>query len=164
MLNLLSMRRVWAFVVLLFALLLFGAWASDFITMQGERTVYTVECHGGTWTDDRCSGELVASNRYRYRALKPHNEVIFWKVGSSDHSGKFDDCAIKDGRNWVCKPSSDASRSITLVMTEGKPLPGPVGVTQPFRAVSKWRWLLLDRGFFRDRPVPLTAAASAPAG
>ena len=75
------MRRVWAFVILLLAALVFGAWASDFITMQGERTVYTVECRGGTWQDDHCSGNVVAGNRYRYRALKPHNEVIFWKVG-----------------------------------------------------------------------------------
>ena len=158
------MRRVWASLIVLLAVLLFSAWASDFITMQGERTVYTVECHGGAWLDDRCSGKMVAGIRYRYRALKPHHEVIFWKVGSSDHSGKFDDCAIQDGRNWVCKPSSDAPRSITLVMSEGTPLPGPAGVTLPFRAVSKWRWLLLDRGFSSDKPVPLTAAASAPAG
>ena len=160
------MRRVWAFVILLLAALIFSAWASDFITMQGERTVYTVECRGGSWQDDRCSGNLVAGNRYRYRALKPHNEVIFWTVGASDRSGKFDDCAIKDGRNWAfsCKPGSDAARSITLVMSEGVPVPGPPGVTLPFRAVSKWRWLLLERGFSSDKPVPLTAAASAPAG
>jgi hypothetical protein len=158
------MRRVWASLIVLLAVLVFSAWASDFITMQGERTVYTVECSGGTWLDDRCSGRMVAGTRYRYRALKPHNEVIFWKVGSRDRSGKFDDCNIQDGRNWVCKPSSDAPRSITLVMSEGTPLPGPAGVTLPFRAVSKWRWLLLDRGFSSDKPVPLTSAASAPAG
>jgi len=90
----------------------------------------------GPWVDDRCSGRTVAGIRYRYRALKPHNEVIFWKVGSTDRSGKFDDCAIQDGRNWACKASSDAPRSITLVMSEAPPLPGPAGVTLPFRAVS----------------------------
>jgi hypothetical protein len=156
------MRRVWAFVILVLAVLCFSAWASDFITMQGERTIYTVECHGGTWHEDLCSGEVVAGDRYRYRALKPHNEVIFWTVGSKDRSGKFEDCAIQDGRNWICKPGSDAARSITLVMAAGAPVPGPA--TRPFRAVSKWRWLLLQRGFSADKPVPLTAAASAPAG
>jgi hypothetical protein len=27
-------------------------------------------------------------------------------------------------------------------------------VTRPFRAVSKWRWLLLQRGFTTDAAVP----------
>lgn len=158
------MRRVWAFVILVLAVLAFSAWASDFITLQGERTIYTVECHAGTWKDDRCSGEVVAGSRYRYRALKPHNEVIFWTVGSTERSGKFDDCLIQDGRNWTCKPSGDAARSITLAMAGGAPVPGPVALTRPFRAVSKWRWLLLQRGFSSGKPVPLTAAASSPAG
>ena len=157
------MRRVWAFVIAVLAALLFAAWASDFVTMQGERTVYTVECHGGVWTDDLCSGHLAASRRYRYRALKPHHEVIFWTVGTQERSGKFEDCAIADGRNWVCKPGSDAPRSITLEMSGGVPVPGPAGVTLPFRAVSKWRWLLLTRGVSSHKSVPLTAAASVPA-
>jgi hypothetical protein len=156
------MRRVWAFVILVLAVLIFSAWASDFITMQGERTIYTVDCHDGAWTEDRCSGTVVAGTRYRYRALKPHNEVIFWTVGSADHSGRFDDCAILDGRNWVCKPGSDTARSITLTMSNGAPVPSPL--TRPFRAVSKWRWLLLARGFSSDKPVPVTVAASAAAG
>jgi hypothetical protein len=158
------MRRVWAFVILVLAVLAFSAWASDFITMQGERTIYTVDCHDGTWAQDRCSGKLVAGKRYRYRALKPHNEVIFWTVGAADRSGKFDDCVIQDGRNWVCKPGNDAARSITLAMSDGAAVPGPSSVTLSFRAVSKWRWLLLARGFSRDQKVPVTAAASASAG
>ncbi|HWK84976.1 MAG TPA: hypothetical protein VNS61_14690 [Caldimonas sp.] len=156
------MRRVWAFVILVLAGLVFAAWASDFVTMQGERTIYTVECSDGAWKDDRCSGKLVAGNRYRYRALKPHHEVIFWTVGSKEPSGKFDECTITDGRNWVCKPGRDATRSITLEMAEGAPVPGPPDVTRPFRAVSKWRWILLDRGLASDgRILPAAAPASA---
>ena len=83
------MVRVWAFVIAIFALLGFAAWASDFITMQGERTIYTVECHNGAWAGDHCVGSLVAGERYRYRALPPHSEVIFWTVGSNEPSGKF---------------------------------------------------------------------------
>ena len=41
------------------------------------------------WQGERCSGRLVAGDRYRYRALKPHGEVIFWTVGTKDKSGKF---------------------------------------------------------------------------
>jgi len=157
------MRRVWAFVILVLAGLVFAAWASDFVTMQGERTIYTVECSDGAWKDDRCSGKLVAGNRYRYRALKPHHEVIFWTVGSKNPSGKFDECTITDGRNWVCKANEDAKRSITLVMANGVPASRDDAVTRPFRAVSKWRWLLLEGGMARDATVH-HASAPAPSG
>jgi hypothetical protein len=150
------MVRVWAFVVLVLVALGFAAWASDFVTMQGERTVYTVDCLG-TWQGDHCNGQLVAGARYRYRALKPHREVVFWTVGSVEPSGKFNDCVIQDGRNWVCQVCPDAARSITLQMTQGVPV-ATAGQTRPFRAVSKFRWLLLQRGLTADRDVPIVAA------
>ena len=151
------MVRVWAFVIAVVSVLVFAAWASDFLSMQGERTIYTVECQGGAWQGDHCPGQVAPGRRYRYRALKPHNEVIFWTVGSKEASGKFDDCAIQDGRNWVCKAGPDAARSITLQMVQGAPVPGPTTVTRPFRAVSKWRWLLLQRGMTADADVPAAA-------
>ena len=43
--------------------------------MQGERTVYTVDCTNGAWQGDHCSGQVAAGMRYRYRALKGHGEV-----------------------------------------------------------------------------------------
>ena len=155
------MLRVWAFVIALFVALGFAAWASDFVTLQGERTVYTADCDGGGWEGDRCSGKVKAGTRYRYRALKPHNEVIFWTVGTSEPSGKFTDCKIQDGRNWACKVCADASRSITLAMAHGKPVVAADAGTRPFRAVSKWRWLLLQRGYTTQRPVRPTVPASA---
>jgi hypothetical protein len=154
------MVRVWVFMIAICSVLLFAAWASDFITMQGERTVYTVECRDGAWAGERCAGTLVAGQRYRYRALTAHKEVIFWTVGTGEPSGKFAECEIKDGRNWVCKPNGDVSRSITLQMAEGVPIAG--AQTRPFRAVSKWRWMLLKRGFGAGGDVPpaLVAAPS----
>lgn len=152
------MVRVWAFVAVVFVALGFAAWASDFLTMQGERTIYTVDCAGGSWQGDHCSGHLVAGDRFRYRALKPHGEVIFWTVGTKQKSGKFENCEIQDGRNWVCKPCLDAARSITLRMAQGAPVADTSTLTLPFRAVSKWRWLLLARGFTADRDVPVAVA------
>lgn len=149
------MVRVWACVLAILAALGFAAWASDFVTMQGERTIYTVECRDGAWAGDRCGGKLVVGQRYRYRALPPHQEVIFWTVGTSDPSGKFAECNITDGRNWICTPNVDAPRSITLQMADGAPIAGPPGsVTKPFRAVSKWRWMLLKRGWGENADVP----------
>jgi hypothetical protein len=152
------MVRVWSFVLLLLAALGFAAWASDFVTMQGERTIYTVDCEGGGWQGDRCSGRVAAGKRYRYRALKPHGEVIFWTVGTKEPSGKFSECTIQDGRNWTCKVCADAARSITLQMTHGLPVAAAPTVTRPFRAVSKWRWLLLQRGFTNGAAVPPVTA------
>lgn len=154
------MIRVWAFVIVILAALGFAAWCSDFITMQGERTVYTVECHDGVWQGDHCTGKLTAGDRVRYRVLKPHNEVIFWTAGSKEPSGKFGECTIKDGRNWLCKANGDAVRSLTLQMVEGVPIAGPANVTRSFRAVSKWRWLLLQRGWGVEADVPAALAAA----
>jgi hypothetical protein len=155
------MVRVWSLVCLLLAALGFAAWASDFVTMQGERTVYTVECANGVWQGERCTGQVAAGTRYRFRALKPHSEVIFWTVGTTEPSGKFSECTIQDGRNWVCKVCADAARSITLQMTQGVPI-GSESVTRPFRAVSKWRWLLLQRGFTSAAAVPPSAPPAPP--
>ena len=148
------MVRVWAFVLFVLVALGFAAWASDFVTMQGERTVYTVDCRNGAWQGEHCSGQVAAGTRYRFRALKPHGEVIFWTVGTNEPSGKFQECTIQDGRNWVCKVCPDAARSITLQMAHGMPVAAHPDVTRPFRAVSKWRWLLLQRGYTSDRAVP----------
>ena len=120
--------------------------------MQGERTIYTVECRDGAWAGDRCAGSLAAGAALPLIApSRTHSEVIFWTVGSSEPSGKFGDCAIQDGRNWICKPNADAPRSITLQMAEGVPVAEPASVRRPFRAVSKWRWMLLQRGWSAQR-------------
>ena len=115
-------------------------------SLQGERTVYTVDCERGAWQGSRCSGNLIPGARYRFRALKPHGEVLFWTVGASAPSGKFTDCAIADGRNWHCKPGADAPSTVTLQMSHGRPVPSPNGPTKPFHAVPKWRWWLLRLG------------------
>jgi hypothetical protein len=155
------MVRVWVLVVAVLGMLGFAAWASDFVTPQGERTVYTVECVGGAWEGDDCTGVVATGPRYRYRALKRDGDVLFWTVGTAEAAGKFDDCTIRDGRNWVCKVCPDAARSITLQMSRGMPVADPQAVTRPFRAVSKWRWMLLKRGFTAERPVPPRVARVA---
>jgi hypothetical protein len=130
--------------LLVVAVAVFVAWANDAMTLQAERTVYTVACQGGGWEGERCTGKLVASDRYRFRALKAHSEVLFWVAGSSaEPSGRLSPCEIKDGRNWSCKPSAEAARTITLKMVRGRAVPDPSANTRPFHAISKWRWLLL---------------------
>lgn len=127
------------------------AWATDFVTLQGEWTVYTVECKQGTWNGDRCMGKLVAAERYRFRALKAHGEVLFWMVGSAEPSGRFTQCEIENRGNWTCKANADSPRSITLAMSKGRPVPDPAANIRSFHAVSKGRWLFLHyRYVFSD--------------
>ena len=135
-------------LVVLAALAVISAalWASDKITLQGERTIYTVRCIGGAWQGLHCNGQMVAAERFRFRALKPHREVIFWTVGAAEPSGKFTECDITDGRNWTCKPNAEATRTITLQMLRGEPAPDPQGRVQAFHAIAKWRWFLLGLG------------------
>lgn len=138
--------RLWPIAPVAIAAVVLVVWASDKVTLQGERTIYTVDCSGGVWQGQDCSGRLVSADRYRFRALRPHREVVFWTVGVAEPSGKFTDCDITDGRNWICKPSADALRTITLQMSAGVPIADASARTRPFHAVAKWRWFLLQWG------------------
>lgn len=135
----------------MFGLLLLYAWATDSITLEGERTIYTVGCKGGGWAGPRCSGDLVAAERFRFRALRAHGEVLFWTVGASGPSGRYTDCKIHDGRNWQCQPSAEARRTITLQMERGVAVPDTAGRTLEFRAVPKWKWGLIRVGLWPGR-------------
>jgi hypothetical protein len=122
------------------------AWLTDFVTIQGESTIYTVACSGGQWRGDTCVGRLEASDRFRFRALPRRQEVLFWKLGKAEPSGRYTTCRIEDGRNWACPPSADAPRTITLSLVGGRAMHDPAGLAQGFRAVEKWRWMLLRWG------------------
>ncbi len=136
-------RWIVAIVVALLALL---AWFDDFVTLQGEKTIYTVRCEDGQWKGNACSGTLVAAERYRFRALKLRSEVVFWTLGSAEASGKYTGCEIKDGRNWTCKANADAAGTITLSLTGGRARHDASGAARPFHAISKWKWWLLRYG------------------
>jgi hypothetical protein len=134
-----------------FAMLTAAIWSTDAVTLQGERTIYTVDCDQGKWASSTCTGKPLAGLRYRYRALKPHGEVVFWIVGSSDPSGKLVDCTIQDGRSWSCPiNNADAGKSITLALKHGSPVSSSAWPTRPFHAVSKVDWYLLKIGISRS--------------
>ena len=138
--------RTWIAILAIVALIASTLWLTDTVTLQDERTVFTVACVQGDWQGERCSGSLVAAQRYRFRALKAHREVIFWRVGVAEESGKLTDCQIQDGRNWICHANADAGRSIVLELRHGQPIADAAGRTRPFHAVAKWRWWLLRWG------------------
>jgi hypothetical protein len=141
------MKRIsWPLFSLTLILLAFLAWITDGITLEGERTVYTPRCEGGTWQGSSCTGRLVAGDRYRFRALRAHNEVFFWTAGAAGPSGKFTECAIKDGRNWKCNPNADLSLTITREMAHGCPVVDASGQALPFRQITKLRWMVLRLG------------------
>lgn len=121
-------------------------WASDRVTAEGQRTIYTVDCAQGEWKELSCTGKLTAGDRYRYLSLKARNEVLFWTAGSKEPSGKFTECNVQDRGNWVCKPNSDTGRSITHEMVDDRAIRDSAGATRPFHAVPKWKWWLLKIG------------------
>ncbi|HET7863899.1 MAG TPA: hypothetical protein VFL86_05770 [Burkholderiaceae bacterium] len=138
--------RISIVLLVLFCAVAFSAWSTDSITLQGERTIYTAACQQGTWHGSECSGQLVASQRYRFRALKAHSEVLFWAIGARGPSGKYTECIIMDGRNWQCKPSADAAQTITHQMAHGLPVRDAQVHELPFHQVQKWKWQLLSMG------------------
>ena len=154
--RLMILKRVERFakvgIFLLVAISVIGmvGWAADWVTLQSERTIYTVDCVGGQWAGLVCSGQMNPGSRYRYRALKAHGEVLFWMAGSSEPAGKLENCEIRDGRNWTCGPSNDSDRSITLAMSHGRAVQGTSDDTsddpRSFRAASKAQWWMLNWG------------------
>ena len=71
---------LFVFVVVIVALGVF-IWASDRITLEGERTIYTVGCEHGDWNGLRCTGRLTPGDRYRFRASRSRNEIVYWIAG-----------------------------------------------------------------------------------
>ena len=124
-------------------------WASDHITLQGERTIYTVECADGKWEGDRCTGRLVAGPRYAFRASQSRHEVIYWVRGSKAPSGKFTDCTVRNRDNWSCNVEVDQLPALTYELVDGKPTRGTAGLTMTLQPVPKWKWYAIEAGLGR---------------
>jgi hypothetical protein len=122
------------------------AWLTDFITLKGERTVYSANCQGGAWRGNTCTGRLVAGDRFRFRALKAHKEVVFWTAGDAGPSGKLTDCEVQGARAWRCRPLTAPVNTITFEMVRGNPVRDPSSRVLEAHPISKFRWYLSHLG------------------
>ena len=143
------MKRVRLLAVLFMALLLVAAWASDFVTLQGERIIYTAGCEGGEWRGETCTDRMVAGSRYRYHASKEKGEVTLQIVGSGGPAGRFSNCTVLDGRNWRCPRDDVVAPTWAVQMEKGAPVFSENSSVRSERRVSKWRWFVLDTGGHR---------------
>ena len=133
-------------VVLILGGLGFVVWSSDQITMQGERTIYTVNCAQGEWDGLRCTGRLTAGELHRFRISRSRHEVVFWIAGSSAPLGKYTDCQVTDRDNWSCNVGLGEKPGIVSELVYGRPTLSGSGPTQPFQAVDKWKWWAVRAG------------------
>jgi len=136
---------------LLYVLVIVGAlgvfiWSSDHITLEGERTIYTVTCEQGAWDGLRCTGRLAAGDRHRFRSSRSRREVVYWIAGSAAPSGKYADCDVIDRDFWSCKAHEGELPTITHELSDGRPVPHTPGTDLPFHAVTKWKWWALHVG------------------
>jgi hypothetical protein len=137
-------KAIPAFIVVL-AILMAVIWASDQVTLEGERTIYSVGCEGGVWEGMHCTGRLVPADRYRFRASRTRKEVMYWVVGSSEPSGIHRECVVKDRGNWKCTARPGEKPSVTYEMANNRPIAtDPSGA--PLRTVPKWKWWALRSG------------------
>jgi len=144
-------RFVQAFTgVFILAVVVVLIWASDRITLQGERTIYSVDCAQGTWDGNRCTGRLVPGPRYAFRVSPRRHEVIYWIRESEAPSGKYTDCSVKDRDNWTCNVQIGQPAAAAYEMKDGRPTRGTRGLTIAFRDVPKWKWWAIrgGAGFF----------------
>jgi hypothetical protein len=139
------MRRL--IVGMLFAALVaIPLWASDRITLQGERTIFTARCVQGTWQVAHCTGHLAPGERHAFRASVRRHEVIYWIRDSNAPSGKYSDCTVVDRDNWSCNVEVNQQPSIAYEMVKGRPTRAAVEGILPYRAVAKWKWWLMNAG------------------
>ncbi len=141
--------RFWLAVsaVVSLVLLLVVVWATDFVVMQNEWTIYTAKCEGGAWQGATCRGAMAAGERYRFRALKAHREVLYWTVGdSTGPSGRYEGCTVVDGRTWTCPLNEKAPRTITHEMRSGLPVADTAAGHLDFHRVPKWKYEALRFG------------------
>lgn len=67
-------------------------------------------------------------------------------MGGAGPSGKYTECVISDGRNWQCKPNTDARLTITHQMAHGEPVHDTRVHELRYHQVQKWKWQLLSLG------------------
>lgn len=129
-------------------LVLFGllVWSSDRITLQGERTIFTVNCENGAWEGPHCSGTLVPGERYAFRASVRRHEVIYWIRGSTGPSETYSNCTVVDRDNWSCNVRMDQTTALAYEMKNGRPTGGGQGLAIPFHDVPKWKWWVMRLG------------------
>jgi hypothetical protein len=140
------MKVLWGTFILALTVFAILLWGSDQVTWEGERTIYAVTCEGGNWSGLTCAGHLAAGERYRFRASRSRNEVVYWIAGSKSPSGKYSDCQVKDRDNWTCNSQTGQPASIALGLSRGRPTSQAPGLVVPFHAVTKWKWLALVAG------------------
>jgi hypothetical protein len=123
-------------------------WASDQITLQGERTIYTVTCKQGRWLANRCTGDLAPGERRAFRASRTRQEVIQWIRGSEEPSQKYTDCQVKNRDNWKCHARENQKPLVVDELIIGRPAWSAAESTAivPFHAVAKWKWYALQAG------------------
>jgi len=121
-------------------------WSTDRITFQGERTVYTVTCDGGSWIDSHCTSKLAAGARYTFRASRTRQEVLYWTVGSNTPSGRYGNCHVENRGNWSCKVEPEQSRTIAVEMKNDKPTRSNDGNASTYHTVPKWKWWAIRYG------------------
>jgi hypothetical protein len=121
-------------------------WLSDFITPEGQWTVYTVDCEGGVWKGNICTGQLSAGPLYQFIALPLSGQVVYWSDGTADRPGTLSHCTVESNRTWRCPAAGPVVRTITTRLEHGRAMHDRSGKAREFHSVPKWRWLLLSAG------------------
>jgi hypothetical protein len=145
------MKALWSFLLLMVTVIAAMMWATDWLTLEGERTIYTVDCVAGLWDGLVCGGRLTAGVRYRFRASKSRGEVLHWIAGSPDPSGKMTGCTVHDRGNWTCKTPDGANPAIAQAMVGNRLSPTPGSAAGAVHVVAKWKWWAIRLGWPRFR-------------
>jgi hypothetical protein len=131
----------WAAAIACMALAV-ALWASDRVTLQGQRILYLGSCVHGDWEGERCTGTLVPAAAWVFESSKRRHEVVHWTRGSDAPSVTYRGCEVRDRDNWMCPADPNGSHASAVEMRSGRIVGGLPGVSTPIRAIPKWKWWL----------------------
>lgn len=121
-------------------------WATDRVTLQGERVMYSVRCAGGQWQQLTCTGRLEPGERYAFRASPRRQEVIAWTIGSALPSRTYLGCDVQSRDRWTCPVQTSEGSAAMLRMSKGRTQCAPASRATPAHVISKWKWYVLRAG------------------
>jgi len=135
-----------AFGVVLCAVLAIALWASDQITLQGERTLYSANCERNAWVGSHCVSKLVPAKRYAFRGSTTRQEVTYWIRGSKEPSGKYTRCHVVNRDNWRCELQPGEESTVLRELEGGRPVASASSTIGTIHGVSKWKWFGMTLG------------------
>lgn len=118
-------------------------WLNDAVTLEDHWSLYTARWVGGQWQEHRCTGTLLAAERFDYTASTVSQSVQVRVDGAPLRQAVLRGCQVVDGRNWSC-PLAPEPATFAFAIQKGLPTILATGrFADEQTTKADWLWLRL---------------------